>query len=191
MNDFYYNLLPEAGQKTLALEYKKRVFAIFALAVSFLMFMMSILLLPTLYIVREKHNLLETELETARRGALGSGKEIVTKTEIANEAARALAPGNTENPSELMKLVAGKRPSGISITSITVTLREGVQSVSVVGIATDRETLLSFRREFDRTPPFSGAEIPVGSFTKAKNLPFSMDIKVASPSDSAGNSLTP
>lgn len=179
MNDSYYNLLPEAGQKRLASDYKKRVFAVSALALSFVVFMMSSLLLPTLYLAKEKLNLLGTELATAKKGVLSGSSETIAKAEVANEAARTLSAGNLEKPSQLMKIVVSKRPPGVSITSITVLVRDGVQSLSVVGIAADRETLLSFRREFDRTPPFAGAEIPVDSFAKAKNLSFSMNIKVS------------
>ena len=88
-----------------------------------------------------------------------------------------LAPAlDTDRPSEVIEKVILEKSSGIRLMSFSWIEKEGKHSLTVSGVASDRQALLAFQTQLNSAEEFSKITLPVSDLAKDKNIPFRMNL---------------
>ena len=82
---------------------------------------------------------------------------------------------NILSPREAYNKIINSLPAGVSLDRYTYNLVDSNSaSISVEGVAGDRDKLVELQNGLKLNPEFSGVEIPIINFTKKKDLSFSL-----------------
>ena len=174
-----YNLLPDESRRAFQKEYRGRLAYLLCLIGIAFFVGSAFLLAPTIYMAYESEAALVREVSSNEQEAARiSANQLTVEVKRTNEMLKLLATTHGYPSSELLREIAERRTAGILISSIKIgSVSTG--EISVSGLAATREELLAFRRSFERSVPFSAAEIPVNAFARSRHLPFIMRIQVA------------
>ncbi len=176
-----FNFLPEKEREDLRSEYKKRRLSVIFVFMA-LSGLVSLFLFAPTYIVfyLEKEQLIKT-LEVVQKDS----KHLVDPNffenikNISNDVD--LLNSHTEEVfvTDLINLVLLSKPELVSITSFAFQKNNNNQelSASLSGFAENREVLLEFSEKLKSKEYITEVNIPLASFTREKNLDFSMQIK--------------
>ncbi len=79
----------------------------------------------------------------------------------------------------IIDIINKNKTSRIILTSISYSkLTAEVPIIGVVGIARNRQSLVSFTQELERDEHIVSVDLPVSSFAKETDIPFSLNIKI-------------
>ncbi|KKR28235.1 MAG: hypothetical protein UT61_C0054G0007 [Candidatus Woesebacteria bacterium GW2011_GWA1_39_8] len=176
------NLLPNTEKDILKKGLKRRFAVVIniLLAASFLIGVA--MLLPAYFLTREHlvfinsfNSGAETKDEESIKEILDLPKEIEVKLKFFESNI-----ANRSGMSSLSKVIS-YLPEKVALDSIVFSRSQGEKvkkgvNVVISGIAADRDSLVSFGAALKSSDAFSAVEMPVGSLTKEKNLPFSINI---------------
>ncbi len=178
-----FNLLPQNIKNRIIKEYSlRRLIVIFAFVLC-LQILFVIFIFPTWYVSssNERSLALETQdlnnyLVKSDSGKIASTiNDINTKIKLLNT--------TLEYPKVIPiinKLISYKNKD-IHITEIVFNAVSSMESsINIKGVATDRETLLSFFKSLQNDKTFSKADLPISNFAKDKNIDFSINISTKS-----------
>ncbi len=84
---------------------------------------------------------------------------------------------NKQSIGEIMDFVYKTKQETVSINSMSVDNREDGDYVTVSGFSTNREDLLYFSQALEKSENISDFNLPLSSFTKNKEIPFSLTFK--------------
>ena len=178
------NLLPVEEKKRIATEYHFRIFTFYLYVAGFCFLIGIIGVLPAYLLSSIKENLAEIKWENLKnlpqpkpnQETKNAVKDInfkVSKIEI-TEKAKFLVLENAFDK------VLFDKMSDIKITSINYKKDEaGLKTISLQGIAPNRERLLLFRQMLEADKSFSKVELPISNFVKGANIDFSLDLTSA------------
>jgi hypothetical protein len=79
--------------------------------------------------------------------------------------------------SEIINFVYNSKPETVVINSFAIESIDGGVSVMVSGLSTKREDLLVFSKTLEQSKNISDFDLPLSSFTKSKEIPFSLTFK--------------
>ncbi len=174
------NLLPQDYQKKIAKEYKyrKEVVALLGLAVT--IFVSASFLVPSFVLSKVKLGEMTTRVEQVRKVNEGVAKKHSSSTILkdAEEKIRLLADTKgQESIDKLVGIITDEKSDTIKIKSISYAHAQGAPStISVVGLAKDRESLTQFLKKMQSQSLFASVDLPVSNFAKGKDITFSMSI---------------
>lgn len=90
-----------------------------------------------------------------------------------NRRLTALSPGsNVDRPSDFIKKVLDQKTNNISILNFSWKKVDGKVTSSISGIASDRQSLVTFRDNLISSGDFSGVDLPVSDLAKDKDIDF-------------------
>lgn len=174
------NLLGDTEKNDLKKGIKLRLLIV-ALTLTAIAFLVGlVMLLPSYFLLRGHFS--ETNKDQVIIGdsineLLNIPKEIESKLEFFES--------NNANIStvDVVEKVVEKSGGGVKINSISVNRNDKYQDkngirVLISGTATTRESLLSFGNALKDADYFYSVDVPVSSFTKDRNLPFSINLFV-------------
>lgn len=175
---FYF--LPEEYKKAAVAEYRQRLTIVgLGLALAF-MAIGCVLALPTYAVLQTRkesavmerdafvHNLKEDPEKL--RAEIGS---INTKIAMVKDTTSTLPV------TAILERLLAQRGNGILITNISVKRGGGTGSLSLSGIASSRDALVSFSKRLQGVPSFKDVNLPVNSLARNKDIPFSISIDSA------------
>lgn len=82
-------------------------------------------------------------------------------------------------PREAYDKIVGSLPLGVSVDRYTYNLLDDSKaSISISGLAGDRDKLMEFQSRLKSNPEFKGIDVPLASFTKKTDLSFSLNFNV-------------
>lgn len=174
-----FNLLPQPEKDALRLEYRTR------LAVVWLWFFLATLLIAVALLLPSYVFSVQKEKVAARRVEMLS--HVVTREEATAlfallAEAQSKATRAKDSPpssfSERIAAVARETPAGISLSGFSLALvgEEGKQPFFIHGIAAERNVLVSFARELERTGLFEKVEVPLPLLAKESGIEFSLRV---------------
>lgn len=172
------NLLPNTEKDDLKKDLKIRfiIAMLFILAASF--FVGLIMLLPSYFLTTnyfsDKYSWGIKDDEFTKN-ILNLPEEINSKLAFLQSNAGSLSATDT------FSKIISQLPNGVTLNSITFLRNQNHEekvgiTVSVFGIATTRDSLVSFSTRLTQSDYFSLVDMPVSSLTKNRDLPFSVNI---------------
>lgn len=172
-----FNLLPKAEKDALRREYRKRfaVVSLCLLCVSVLI--AAALLVPSYVFSAQKETVAARRAEAlSRRAAREEAAALATLLQTAQEK---LALADAASPPYFFERIAAvvqKKPTGISLSGFSLASvgEEGKQPFFIHGIAAERNALVSFARELERTGLFEKVEVPLPLLAKESGIEFSL-----------------
>lgn len=169
------NLLPDTEKEFIRKEYRLRVIAVILTFILVTILIGGILLIPSYVLTVYKAKVAENSSRAA------AGKTEVSSTEklqIAQKAVTILKPEEVLfQPSTIIALLFKTKNSGISIISISYSKKgKDPLKVNVIGVATTRQALVDFMTAVKAEQGIVSADIPVATFAKDTNIPFTMTI---------------
>lgn len=175
------NLLPESERKQVVKALKARFFVVGLFILGVALIINSILIIPPYLLASTK--LLEDKVR-ADATALKKDKSYLATLEVPRElntktnSIRILTPAKTKI--EILNDIFSTRPVMVKVNSITYLSAnedEG-QKIIISGVSEDRKSLIDYSQFLKSNPLFVAVDVPVSSFTRERNLPFTMSITI-------------
>lgn len=116
-----------------------------------------------------------TELQEDSSGLRFWLKETNLKLKILDPAL------DQDRPSDFIESVLAEKSAGVKIVSLEWTKVDGKITLSISGIAQDRQTLLSFENELNSSGKFVEATLPVSNLAKEKDISFRVKLTPKTP----------
>ena len=174
-----HNLLPENLKIAMAREYRLRlvIVAIACFGVCGVIFFIS--LLPAYVISSTKESLVNQRFDTVHATALSKSDPATLKTLADAKAKLALIEkfGDKLPVSLIIDKVLFAQSSEIKITGLSFTEEKGTsRNVTISGIASPRQALLSFSKKLEKEKTFTAISLPVSNFQKNKDIEFALTL---------------
>lgn len=80
--------------------------------------------------------------------------------------------------SSVIEKVIAERGTGISLTQFNWSEVKGVATLSIVGVARDRQALLAFEKRLKEAKDFGSVTLPVSSLAKESDISFQMNLSL-------------
>lgn len=176
------NLLPQEQKIGLEREYKTRRLLAWTTILLVILAISLLLLVPSYILSQTKTAEVKGQLEHTKN-ILDAELQPNDLTNDLTEAARNARDMMPFTPKEsvysLIKLFESK-PASIKITNITYLEKKGDDptTMTLAGIAADRESLKAFGRLMEARAEFSKVDLPVSNFAKERNIDFNITIIV-------------
>lgn len=177
-----FNLLPKPEKDAVRREYRVRLATVILWFLSAALVIGSLLLLPSWFLSAQKEAAAESrfdalERSVGRRESADLEGDLLALATQVQSLSREAPPGLFY---ELIGAVVSRRPKGVSLESIAVTDRgEGKHTVTVAGVAADRDALVSFSRALGEIPLLERAKLPLSNLAKESGIPFSLSAAVS------------
>ncbi|PIP55797.1 MAG: hypothetical protein CO183_00225 [Candidatus Zambryskibacteria bacterium CG_4_9_14_3_um_filter_42_9] len=94
-----------------------------------------------------------------------------------NQKLQILSPAlDTDSPSAFIDKILGQKISGITITGFSWIRIKDEISLSIDGVATDRQSLVMFENNINSSEYFSMVTLPLSNLAKEKNIDFQIKL---------------
>ncbi len=174
------NLLTVFEKKQILKEYRMRLATVSLFALSFLVAIAVVLLLPAYLLSSVKYNEVfeQLELEKKKISSISTQEDPVEITKDVNNKLNILkgVDSSLPDPYEITTIIIKHKPKGVFISAILYDKNKDEGKISVNGVSKDRETMLSFLRSMETENEFSSVELPISSFVKGEDIDFSIRI---------------
>lgn len=156
-------------------QYKLRLATIYIFILGILCLVGAALTVPTYILLEARLTTANLEKNTALPGEnTGSIEKEITaiKRRITT-----IEIDSAEIPiATILERIMSKKDSDIRIDGIS--LKRNVESgaISITGVAPSRDALVAFSKRLQGEPSFTNVNLPVGSLTRSKDVPFSINI---------------
>ncbi len=179
------NLLTDEYKKEILWEYRKRLIATTLFLISFAIVIGCVSLIPTYFNILQKRQGLEVDkaIFQAKIGLVGD-KEIVDKVQSLTRDTEALQPLQSVQLSSVIDRVISHAEE-VKLGKFTFTLNaDGTYTLDISGVAPSRESLLAFSKilKSDASLSYDDKSLPLSSFTKTKDINFSLKMGVVASS---------
>ena len=137
-----------------------------------------IALLPSRIISNSRMNESTVQIEALKSSRLTQDSHsLVVWLDELNQKLAVLSPvDNKSEPYEVFTNMINAKPAGISLRSFFFKTDNKVISVSVSGVAKDRNSLLDFENSLNNSGNFSKVVLPISSFAKDKDIDFDLSL---------------
>ena len=174
-----FNLLPDILKNKVKVAYHSRLFITILVFFIFIQISFLIFLFPSWLasIYKEKEMIAQRE-EQANSPLTKDANPIASVIKNTNDRLKIL--NTVMRYPEVLPLfnsiIENKTPS-ISITTIDYfSTSQSASSISISGVSSTRESLVSFSNKLKESKLFKLVDLPVSNFTKDKNIVFSMNL---------------
>jgi hypothetical protein len=160
-------------------EYRLRLLAIGFVLTGVSALISTVLMLPSYFLTVSKEHIVQTRAEVLQGSASIKENEVFTALLIGAQEKLALF-FDTDARAELSGIVAEVvlyKPSGISLTSITYEqMPKNIARMVIVGLADNRDVLLTFKQSLERGGLFESVDLPVSNLAKDHDINFSITV---------------
>lgn len=175
------HLLTESQKNKVTKEYRMRLVIVICWVLIFISLAGSALILPTYLIAVGKVNTIRDEIKF-KENSIKSLKDqnFQDKIKLVDSNLNALKISvNIISPRETYNKILNSLPSGVYVDRYTYGLiDDNKASISISGVAVDRERLMDLQNKLKLNKEFVGINIPITGFTKKKDLGFSLNFNL-------------
>jgi hypothetical protein len=167
-----FKLLTEESRAIVSREYKLRRIVVIVTSLLLTLAVALVGLFPSYILSKVK------QAEALALGTPLQGEEdLETWLKDFNSKLHALSMGATETKASLdIEKVLNLKGAGVRITQLKWDDRDAGDSLSILGIAADRQTLLSFERRLKDSGKFSSVMLPVSNLAKERDINFQINL---------------
>ena len=172
-----FTFLPDDYKKDAVKEYRLRLASVCLMLVCIFFVLGATLALPTFTLLRTEKAIAIAERDLILKN-LNENPETLGKEISALNAKIKFIVETTDTHSmiSILERVLTQSGNGISIQSLSLKRATAASTISIGGIASSRDSLVTFSKRLQGEPSFSRADVPVGSFAKNKDIPFNLSI---------------
>ena len=186
-NKFMFKLLTEEGREKVKHEYATRRAVVLLSALTLVLVAAIIGLLPS-YLAsnaRQKAVLERTRIISSA-GKRGDELELQAWLRETNRKLLLLSPGlDTERPSDFIKKILDQKIPGIRVTGFSWLKTKNLITLSINGVALDRQTLVAFESRINSSGYFSEVTLPISNLARDRNIDFQIKFLSAASSSPA------
>lgn len=181
-----FDLLPPERRRALKRSYIRRLFVAAAILAALLAVAADALLLPTYRYLANAERAKEVQLAalTAAVANAEQGASAKRFTELEADAETLDALGTPPSASAILRSALAVPRPGVTLTSFNYAPATGAKSgaLTLVGTAASRDDLRAYQLALSGTAGFAGADLPVSSFAKDSDIPFTITVTLATSS---------
>ncbi|MDO8408364.1 MAG: hypothetical protein Q7S95_04015 [bacterium] len=179
------NLLPAVRIRARLWRYISRLGTIAAYLALVLVLIAGILLIPTFVFLKSTEATKQARLASIE-SVLSSSDEAALAARLSalsNDAAVLVSLASLPSATDLVRQALAVRRSGITLSGVTYTPAKGSQPGTLVlsGTAAARNGLRAYQLAIANTPEFANADLPVGSYAKDSDIPFTITVTLVKP----------
>ena len=179
------NLLSQEEKYELRKGYRKRLLIVFSWVIFFSFLISIVVFVPDFSMAFIKMGDINRKIET-NSDAIKEQNDVLMLPEDINEKVKIIYGFKNKSLSsqEIENVVSTKSP-GIALDGVSYKKNEKADAsrttyqILMSGTATDREALLAFQKVLQKMDFVQGISIPVSSFTKDNDLPFTVTVTLA------------
>jgi len=172
-----FTLLSEQHKKLLYRQYRTRLLCVIFIFISGLFLSSIALLLPSYLALTTEDARLQSDIKSfLEQISEKNSKGLVTTLNEIKSIVALISPEDTKMYS-VLKVILGKKPAGISITSIDYARNDGApSSLSFQGVAASRSALIQFSKTLQSEKMFSSVSLPVSNLAKESDIKYSLTV---------------
>ena len=177
-----FNILPPQQRKYLTHEYSVRLTVVLLAIISLAAIFLFGSLFPAYFLSLSKQHSEETTLADAQKAS--SEEKVDPHTSFAElksfvDSINHASPAVTAR--EIINAVVTRKVTDIKITGFDLgSSAEGIRTVTVVGVAANRESIQFFKKRLEGEKLFKKVMVPLSNFQKNKDIQFTINITIAS-----------
>jgi hypothetical protein len=176
------NLLPPTAYKKIVLEYWVRVITIGLLFIGTALIFAIVALVPAYFLIDVQIKSIETNVSQSSE-KVATYDVSASELEIATANAQLLTNVTVTPFTEYQNTI--ERLTGNSITVSALRFNRSDKkpaTITIDGVATNRQTLATFRDALDAEVEFIKVDLPISNLIKDKDIPFSIQVQTSSSS---------
>lgn len=182
-----FTIITEQYAKILRRDYRIRLATVLLYGISFALIIGACALIPSYMLSKEKLVTASQDLQSLKTrreesGAAKQEKEIFTSRDLINKVNSHISPITLYS---VVESIVSSRSSGISLTQMSVDTGSvaankdgGLGTISVSGVASDRDSLLAFKHNLEKNGRFIKVELPLSDLAKSRNIDFSIKASI-------------
>ncbi len=172
------NLLPDQEKNIIRKEYRLRVIAVILVGILITAILTIVFLLPSYILVLYKNKVAEQFVNKTPTTEVDE-EDFVATLRKAKISAQVLRPGPAVlTMTRVIEIINTTKTSNISITSMTYNKgADTPPTIDIIGKAKTRQSLVNFTQSLQKSQPIASVDLPVSSFAKDTDIPFSIAIK--------------
>lgn len=172
-----FNFLPIEYKKRAKREYKFRLWTIIFILFSIVSLASCALAIPA-YIAARNHYEQALSEETQASKAIesdnaGSAANVVQEVSSYIAAAQSLTPLSADT---IVEPIVSSRPSGVIVTSISISSVSQAIVATVAGVAGTRDELIAFQKALQGIAQFQSVDLPVSYLAQDTNINYSIAV---------------
>jgi hypothetical protein len=176
-----FNLLPEKIRAEIRKEYNHRRLVMILVFVIFLQVAFTIFLFPTwlMSVNKEKDVIIRSEDMNKNLSNLNIASTTANIKSINTQLT--IIDNKLQYPDivSFINLVLSKKATSTTISDIVFVVNSAKKmNINLQGVSATRDTLSAFSKNLQKIEEFKAVDVPLSSYTKDKNLSFSVEIKI-------------
>lgn len=173
-----FKLLIEEERQKVMREYIRRRAIVILFAFILVLTIGIIELLPSyIFSNAHKNEMLARTQVTGSSGAKGDELSLQSWQKEMNLKLRVLSPAlDTNRPSDFIERILNQKITGVAITGFSWLKVKDKITLSVNGVALDRQTLVTFENRINSSGYFSEVTLPISDLAKDKDIDFQIKL---------------
>ena len=169
-----YKLLTDEEKKIVAKAYAERRAVVMLSACIFILVVALIGLLPTYILTTWRQDEVVLRAKTMiELGQTGNDEGLQNWLSKVKRELQVLSPKfDTDRPSQFIKMVVDERVSGVRLNAFSWVKVKNKVTLSISGVAVDRQALIAFEDDIQASRNFSGVTLPISDLARDKNISF-------------------
>lgn len=174
-----FKLLTEEQRQKVAREYARRRAIIILSALIIVLVAGIIGLLPSYVLSEARQNeALERTKVMDSAGQREDRSDLQVWLKETNRKLQVLSPAlDTDRPSDFIEGILGQKIAGIRLTDFSLVRMKEETTLSINGMARDRQTLITFENRINSSGYFSEVALPISNLAKDKDIDFQIKFK--------------
>jgi|AntRauTorcE11897_2_1112592.scaffolds.fasta_scaffold10942_3 hypothetical protein len=178
------NLIPRSAKKNIVTEYWVRVSSTWLLLWAFALVCGTAILFPAYIFVSSQVSVYEETAALASQKVADYESASVALVQASQQAREILQQSEIPSMSSYIDLFTSIQGSDITITRLSLIREEsGLSPVSIIGSASDRQSLASFRDRMLAHPLITEVDLPISNLATDRNIQFSITVTMANSTD--------
>lgn len=178
------NLIPPSAKKRVTQEYWVRVITVWLLLGSAGFLILSVFLLPTYLIINQQISVMDVEVSHSSEKTSTfdvSATELVSATDKARLLLMNSSSTSFSTYKTKLDTLAG---TSVKLNQFDFSRNITRGTIKISGIADTRQSLSDFRDSLEKEGSFTSVNLPISSLIKNKDLLFSIDLSLATTTNS-------
>jgi len=171
-----FTLLPPDEKKLLSIEYKRRFAVVLLLLTCVGLIIGGILFMPSYLLSKVQAHDLALKKTAMANSALSSEQGTLLGTIKGAQAEVAIAKVSGHFPSQIFLKIQTYQPAGITLTHFSYAYATTGSTLTLTGVAANRQTLIDFNNALKKDPMFANADFPLSNLSDSKDISFTMNI---------------
>ncbi len=158
-------------------KYKSRFAIIYAFMLGVLFIFGSVLTIPTYILLESRLSAAKLEDSVIVKTSSETGAPIDSEITAIKRRISVIEIDSAEVPiGTILERILSKKGNDIRIEGIALRRNSERGSISITGVAPSRDSLVALSKRLQGEPSFINVDLPVGSLTRSKDVPFTINI---------------